>query len=280
MHRGHRFPHRISCVLCAFCVFVVNPLSMTDPNAADPTKYRPNIDPDEIARFSAVSARWWERDGAFKGLHDINGLRAGYIAGRTPLQGRRLLDVGCGGGILSEAMAAAGARVTGIDMGGEALAAARAHGRISGLSIDYRQSSAEDFARQHPGRYRIVTCMELLEHVPRPESVIAACARLLDPGGHLFVATLNRTTISFVLAIVAAEYLLGIVPRGTHTWRRFIRPRKELAPWAESAGLTVEDIRGMRYIPFFRYNALCRSTSVNYLAHFRKPETGPSQTRD
>ena len=237
------------------------------------SEHQPNVDPDEIARFSAASSKWWDKNGDFSGLHDLNALRMGYISSRAPLDGKRVLDVGCGGGILSEALVGAGAEVIGIDMGSEALAVARAHARTSGLSIDYRQTSAEEFARTRPGAHDVIACMELVEHVPRPDSVIDACARLLRPGGHLFVATLNRTAMSFVLAIVAAEYLLNIVSRGTHTWRRFVQPR-ELSCWAESSGLTVENISGVRYIPIFRRSSLCRSTAVNYLAHFRKPTTG------
>ena len=248
---------------------------MRDSKSTAVAEHRSNIDPEEIARFAAASPKWWDRDGEFGALHDINGLRVAYITARSALDGKRLLDMGCGGGILSEPMAMGGAQVTGVDMGNEALAVARAHARQSGLSIDYRQSSAEDFARDRPGTYDIVTCMELLEHVPRPDSVVAASARLLRPGGHLFVATLNRSLMAFALAIVAAEYLLGIVARGTHTWRRFIRPA-ELARWAESAGLAVEDFTGMRYIPGLRHSSLCRSTAVNYLAHFRKPGSSPT----
>ena len=209
---------------------------MIDPESIAVAKHQTNIDPEEIARFAAASPKWWDREGEFGALHDINGLRVAYITARSPLKGKRLLDVGCGGGILAERMAMAGARVTGIDMGSEAIAVARVHARQSGLSIDYCQSPAEDLAQSCPGTYDIITCMELLEHVPRPDSVVAASARLLRPGGHLFVATLNRTAAAFALAIVAAEYLLGIVARGTHTWRRFIRPG-ELTRWSQSAGL-------------------------------------------
>lgn len=233
---------------------------------------RPNIDPEEIARFAAAASRWWDRSGEFGALHDINTLRADYIASRAPLAGQRLLDVGCGGGILAEALARAGARVTGIDMGAEALAVAKAHARESGLAIDYRLATVEEIAHMEPESRQVVTCMELLEHVPRPSGIITACARVLAPGGHLFVATLNRTLAAWVLAIVAAEYMLGIVARGTHNWRRFIRPA-ELTRWAGSAGLAVEDFTGMRYIPFLRYSGHCRSTAVNYLAHFHKPKT-------
>ena len=232
---------------------------------------RSNIDPDEIARFAAAAPQWWNQNGEFGALHDINGLRSDYIASRAALAGRPLLDVGCGGGILSEAMARAGAQVTGIDMGMGALAVARDHAQKSGLVIDYQQMAVEEMALSRPESWEVVTCMELLEHVPRPEAVIASCGRLLRPGGHLFVATLNRTVTAYALAILAAEYLLGIVARGTHSWRRFIRPA-ELSRWAKSSGLAVENFTGVRYIPFLRYSGHCRSTAVNYLAHFRKPQ--------
>ncbi|MGA6925931.1 MAG: bifunctional 2-polyprenyl-6-hydroxyphenol methylase/3-demethylubiquinol 3-O-methyltransferase UbiG [Desulfosarcina sp.] len=231
-----------------------------------------NIDSGELARFSDMADTWWDRRGEFKALHDINPVRLAYVRRRADLNGRQVLDVGCGGGLLSEALAACGARVTGIDMAEAALAVARMHMRASGLSVDYRQTTAENLAEAHPDRFDVVVCMELLEHVPRPASVIDACARLVRPGGDLFFATVNRTWLSWLLVIVTAEYVMGIVRRGTHRYRRLVRP-EELARWGIRSGLTVENRSGLRYNPFGGHAALCRSTSMNYLMHFRR--TGP-----
>ena len=204
-----------------------------------------------------------------KSLHDINPLRAGYIERRASLSGKRLLDVGCGGGLLSEAMAERGARVTGIDLGEAALAAAKAHLSVSGHAVEYRRASVEEMAGALPGSFEVVTCLELLEHVPDPASVVRACAALLAPGGDLFFATLNRNLKSLLFAIVGAEYVLRLLPMGTHDWRKFVRP-EELTGWAEEAGLTLADISGMGYNPFTRVYALTGDSSVNYLIHFRK----------
>jgi 2-polyprenyl-6-hydroxyphenyl methylase/3-demethylubiquinone-9 3-methyltransferase len=228
-----------------------------------------NIDPAELERFAALAPHWWDRNGALKALHDINGLRVGYIERRAPLRGRRVLDVGCGGGILSEAMAALGAEVTGIDAGEEALAVARLHLRESGLAVDYRLQTAEGFAAEAPGRYDVVACMELLEHVPDPAAVVAACARLAAPGGDVVFATLNRNLKSFLFAIVGAENLLRLVKRGTHSYRRFVTPA-ELRRWAEAVGLAALDLTGLHYNPFTRRYSLGGNTHVNYLAHFRR----------
>lgn len=228
-----------------------------------------NVDASEIAKFARMAALWWDRQGPFRALHDINGLRVGYIEARAPLAGKSVLDVGCGGGILSEAMAALGAQVTGIDAGETPLGAARHHLRVSGLTVDYRQATAERFARAHAGRFEVVTCLELLEHVPDPASIVAACARLAAPGADLFFATLNRNIKSYVFAILGAEVLLRLVRRRTHTWRRFVKPA-ELAGWGRASGLVFQDLTGLHYNPFLKKYSLGGSAHVNYLMHFRK----------
>jgi 2-polyprenyl-6-hydroxyphenyl methylase / 3-demethylubiquinone-9 3-methyltransferase len=225
-----------------------------------------NIDPAEIEKFGRMAAHWWDPDGELKPLHDINPLRLEYIRSRTELNGAEVLDVGCGGGLLSEAMAAAGARVTGIDMGKEPLAAAELHRREAGLDITYRQATVEETVVQVPGRFDVVTCMELLEHVPRPGSVVAACGGLVKPGGDIIFATLNRNPKSFVFAILGAEYILGLLEKGTHQYGKFVKPR-ELAQWAESENLTVQDATGLHYNPFTRSYSLGGNTHVNYLMH-------------
>jgi 2-polyprenyl-6-hydroxyphenyl methylase/3-demethylubiquinone-9 3-methyltransferase len=227
-----------------------------------------NIDPKELAKFEALAPIWWDRGGVFRALHDINPLRIDYINDRVPLAGRRVLDLGCGGGILSEAMAALGAEVTGIDAGEEPLAAARLHLKESGLRVDYRQATAESFADRAPESFDIVTCMELLEHVPKPESIVSACARLVKPGGDVFFATLNRNLKSFLFAIVGAEIILRLVQRGTHSYRRFIKPL-ELRDWAGRSGLGFQDRMGLHYNPFTRRYSLGGNTHVNYFMHFR-----------
>ena len=229
-----------------------------------------NIDPAEIEKFGRMAAHWWDPEGELKPLHDINPLRLHYIRSRTDLTGAEVLDVGCGGGLLSEAMAAAGARVTGIDMGKEPLAAAELHRRKSGLDITYRQATVEETAAHAPGRFDVVTCMELLEHVPDPGSVVAACGDLVKPGGDIIFATLNRNPKSFVFAILGAEYILGLLEKGTHRYGKFIKPR-ELAQWAEFTNLTVQDATGLHYNPFTRRYFLGGNTHVNYLMHLRRP---------
>jgi 2-polyprenyl-6-hydroxyphenyl methylase/3-demethylubiquinone-9 3-methyltransferase len=228
-----------------------------------------NIDKSEIARFEAMAPIWWDKQGDFKALHDINALRLNYINTRVALAGKAVLDAGCGGGILSEAMAALGAEVTGIDMGEAALGAARVHLRKSGLDVDYQQATAEQFAETHPDRFDVVTCLELLEHVPDPASVVAACKTLARPGGDVFFATLNRNPKSFLFAVIGAEYILGLVRRGTHNYRKFIKPA-ELKDWAAHAGLSFMDLTGLHYNPFLRKYSLGGNTHVNYLAHFRR----------
>jgi len=240
--------------------------AMTDTLTHKPTT---NIDTAEIAKFEAMAPIWWDKKGAFKALHDINVLRLGYIDKQAPLFGKRVLDVGCGGGILSESMAKLGAEVTGIDMGEAPLAVAKLHREESGLSVDYQQATAEEFAKTHPDGFDVATCLELLEHVPDPSSVVLACKKMVKPGGHVFFATLNRNPKSFLFAIIAAEYILGLVRKGTHTYRKFIKP-SELEQWATTAGLTVQDLTGLHYNPFLRKYSLGGNTHVNYLMNFRK----------
>ncbi len=231
----------------------------------------PNIDRDEIRKFEKQTAFWWDKKGEFKGLHDINPLRLAYIADRTALAGKRVVDVGCGGGILAEAMARHGARVTGIDAADAPLAAARSHAEASGLKIIYRRTTAEEMADASPRSFDVATCMELLEHVPDPPSVVRACGHLVKPGGAVFFGTLNRTLRSFLLAIIVAEYILGIVKRGTHTYRRFVKP-SEIDRWAATAGLLRQDLTGLYYNPVFKRMGLGGSSAVNYLMQFTKLE--------
>ncbi|HHX81822.1 MAG TPA: bifunctional 2-polyprenyl-6-hydroxyphenol methylase/3-demethylubiquinol 3-O-methyltransferase UbiG [Pseudomonadaceae bacterium] len=228
-----------------------------------------NTDPQEVAKFEKLASRWWDRNSEFKPLHDINPLRAGFIDSKVDVCELELLDVGCGGGILSEAMAQRGARVTGIDMGAAPLAVARLHLLESQLDIHYEQTTAEDFAGRHPGRFDVVTCLEMLEHVPDPEAVVRACYTLLKPGGHLFVSTINRNPKAWLLAVVGAEYVLGMLPRGTHDYRKFIKP-SELAAWARHTQLELGELRGMTYNPITRQYKLGRDVDVNYLMHLTK----------
>ena len=232
-------------------------------------KLTSNIDAGEIAKFEAMAPIWWDKKGAFKALHDINVLRLDYINERAPLDGKRVLDLGCGGGILSEAMASIGAVVTGIDMGQAPLAVAKLHLKESDLSVDYQRAAAEEFSEIHPEGFDVVTCLELLEHVPDPSSVVLACKKLVKPGGHVFFATLNRNPKSFLFAIIAAEYILGLVRKGTHTYRKFIKPA-ELETWGETAGLTFQDLTGLHYNPFTGNYSMGGNTHVNYMMHFYK----------
>ncbi|HEY9198001.1 MAG TPA: bifunctional 2-polyprenyl-6-hydroxyphenol methylase/3-demethylubiquinol 3-O-methyltransferase UbiG [Gammaproteobacteria bacterium] len=228
-----------------------------------------NVDPAEIAKFEELAARWWDPHSEFKPLHDINPLRLDYIDRLEPLRGKRVLDVGCGGGLLSEGMAARGAQVTGIDMGEAPLSVARLHLYESGLEVDYQRITAEQMAAEHPGAFDIVTCLEMLEHVPAPSSVIAACARMVKPGGLVVFSTINRNPKSYLLAIVGAEYVLRMLPKGTHDYRKFIRP-SELDGWARAAELELRDIRGMTYNPLTTTYSLGRDVDVNYLAAYRR----------
>ena len=226
----------------------------------------PNIDPAEVAKFEQTASRWWDPNSEYKPLHDINPLRLDYIDERAALSGKRVLDVGCGGGILAEGMAACGAQVVGIDMAGAALAVAKLHTLESGASADYRQMTAEQLAAAEPGAFDVVTCMELLEHVPDPASLVAACAQLAKPGGRVFFSTLNRNPKSYLLAVAAAEYMLNMLPKGTHDYGKFIRPA-ELARWARAAGLDVTEFTGMSYNPVTRRYSLGADVPVNYLVH-------------
>lgn len=230
-----------------------------------------NVDRAEIAKFEELASRWWDAGGEFRPLHEINPLRADYIDQRAPLDGRRVVDVGCGGGILAETMAERGAVVTGIDMGEAPLAVARLHLLESGVDVDYRQCTAETLADEKPGSFDTVTCMEMLEHVPDPGSVIEACARLAKPGGDVFFSTLNRNPKAYLFAIVGAEYMLRLLPRGTHDYTKFIRP-SELAAWARQAGLDLIDSTGLHYNPLNKHYNLGPGLDVNYMMHFRKAE--------
>ncbi|ROR32286.1 bifunctional 2-polyprenyl-6-hydroxyphenol methylase/3-demethylubiquinol 3-O-methyltransferase UbiG [Inmirania thermothiophila] len=229
----------------------------------------PNLDPAEIARFDGFAARWWDPDGEMRALHAMNPVRLAYIDRHCALAGRRVLDVGCGGGILAEAMAGLGAEVTGIDASAEALAVARSHAVATGVQVRYEEATAEAWAETHAGSYAAVTCMELLEHVPDPAGLVAACARLAAPGGWVFFSTINRTWMARALAIGAAEHLLGLVPRGTHRHDRFVRP-SELAAWGRAAGLDAVDVTGVVFDPLaWRFReAAC--VEVNYMAAFRR----------
>ena len=223
-----------------------------------------NVDPIELEKFSQLAHRWWDRNSEFKPLHDINPLRLGYINRTVPLSGKTVLDVGCGGGILTESMAALGAQVTGIDLGDKALQVARLHLLESGQQVDYRKISVEDLAAQQAGHYDIVTCLEMLEHVPDPSGIVRACAQLVKPGGHLFFSTINRNPKSYLLAVIGAEYLLRLLPRGTHDYAKFIKP-SELAQFCRDAGLSVADLIGLSYNPLTKVYSLGKDTDVNYM---------------
>jgi len=228
-----------------------------------------NVDPLELEKFSQLAHRWWDPGAEFKPLHDINPLRLDYIDGIAGLSGRRVLDVGCGGGILTEAMAARGARVTGIDLADKPLKVAQLHLLESGLEVEYRLIAPEALAREAPGGFDIVTCMELLEHVPDPAATVQACADLVRPASHVFFSTINRNLKSYLLAVVGAEYVLKLLPRGTHDYAKFIKP-SELAGMCRRAGLEVTRVTGMTYNPFTKGYSLGSDTDVNYIVHATK----------
>jgi 2-polyprenyl-6-hydroxyphenyl methylase/3-demethylubiquinone-9 3-methyltransferase len=223
-----------------------------------------NVDPAELEKFSALAHRWWDPQGEFRPLHEINPLRLEWIDRHAQLAGKDVIDVGCGGGILAEAMARRGARVTGIDLSDKALRVAELHLHESKLDITYQKAMAEEFAAQHPGAFDVVTCMELLEHVPQPESMVAACTRLARPGGQVFFSTINRNPKAYLFAVIGAEYVLNLLPKGTHDYLRFIKP-SELSRWSRAAGLRPEELIGMTYNPLTRRYRLGSDCDVNYL---------------
>lgn len=225
-----------------------------------------NVDPQEVAKFNDLAHRWWDPSSEFKPLHEINPLRLGWIDHLAPVSARKVLDVGCGGGILAEAMAQRGGKVKGIDLSERALKVAALHQLESRVNVDYEKIPAEELAAREPGQYDIVTCMELLEHVPDPASTVAACATLAAPGGHLFFSTINRNPKSYLFAIIGAEYILRMLPRGTHDYARFIKP-SELAQFCRAAGLEIRDITGMTYNPITKVYALGPDSDVNYIVH-------------
>jgi len=225
-----------------------------------------NADPVELDKFSQLAHRWWDPNSEFKPLHDINPLRLDWIDAHASLAGKKVLDVGCGGGLLSEGMSDKGATVTGIDLSDKALGVARLHLLESGRSVDYRKISAEELAAEQPASYDVVTCMEMLEHVPNPASTIAACAALVKPGGHVFFSTINRNPKAYLFAVVGAEYVLKLLPKGTHEYAKFIKP-SELSRWAKSVDLEPDELIGMSYNPLTKLYGLGRDTSVNYLLH-------------
>ena len=229
-----------------------------------------NVDPNEIRKFEELASRWWDKNSEFKPLHDINPLRANWIDNLAPVAEKKVLDVGCGGGILAEALAQRGAQVTGIDMGDAPLGVAKLHQLESGLSIDYQKSTAEDFAKTHENSFDTVTCLEMLEHVPDPSSVVRACAKMVKSGGHVFFSTINRNPKAFLFAIIGAEYVLRLLPRGTHEYAKFIRP-SELANWSREAELQVNQMTGLLFNPLTKKYKLSDSDmDVNYMISTQK----------
>jgi len=235
------------------------------------TQQAKNVDPQELNKFDA-GGRWWDEEGPYKTLHQINPLRRDWIVARSgPLQGLQVLDVGCGGGILAESLAQKGASVTGIDLGQGQIEAAHAHAKDAGLDIDYQLVSVEDLAADRPGEFDVVTCMEMLEHVPDPGSIIKACATLVKPGGSVFFSTINRNPKAFALAIIGAEYMLNLLPKGTHEYAKFIRP-SELESWAREAGLILHNIKGITYNPLLQSYKLSGDIDINYMMYFTKEQ--------
>ena len=228
-----------------------------------------NVSEDELAKFEALAHRWWDKESEFKALHDINPLRLNYIDGHVGLNGKKVLDVGCGGGILSESMTKRGAQVTGIDLGKTSLTVARIHAREQNLDIEYQAISAEDLAAQRPQQFDAVTCMEMLEHVPDPAAIVEACSRLVKPQGRVFFATINRNPKSFLFAIIGAEYVLNLLPKGTHEYEKMIRP-SELDDWLRHARMRTVEIMGMSYNPLKKSYALSTDVSVNYITYAQR----------
>jgi len=240
-------------------------------SSANTSLPKQNIDRSEIAKFEALASRWWDKESEFKPLHDINPLRANWIDERSPVAGKKLLDVGCGGGILAESMAQRGAEVTGIDMGEAPLAVAQLHSLETDISVDYQHCTAEEMALQHAGKYDIVTCLEMLEHVPDPRSVINACTNLVKPGGHIYFSTINRNPKAYLFAVIGAEYLLRLLPKGTHDYSKFIKP-SELCNWVRDADLELQAMTGMTYNPFTKHYRLNdKDVDVNYMVYAQKP---------
>lgn len=229
-----------------------------------------NVDAAEIHKFDSMAARWWDVDGEFRPLHDLNPVRLRFIQQHADIVGKQVLDIGCGGGILSESMARAGAKVTGIDAAKKALTVAKLHAMEAGVEVDYQNQMAEDHASEQPGKYDAVTCLELLEHVPDPASLINAAAQLVKPGGQVFFSTINRNPKAYALAVIGAEYIMRLLPKGTHDYEKFIKP-SELAHWARDAGLNLIEQAGMHYNPVLRSASLIRSVDVNYLMCFSRP---------
>ncbi|MDH5184320.1 MAG: bifunctional 2-polyprenyl-6-hydroxyphenol methylase/3-demethylubiquinol 3-O-methyltransferase UbiG [Gammaproteobacteria bacterium] len=230
-----------------------------------------NVDYQEVAKFEALASRWWDRGSEFKPLHDINPLRLNYIDNIAQIEDKKVIDVGCGGGILAESMAMRGAHVTGIDMGEAPLSVARLHQLESGVEVDYQRITAEEIADEQPGKFDVVTCMEMLEHVPDPASTIVACAKLVKPGGHVFFSTINRNPKAYLFAVIGAEYVLNLLPKGTHEYNKFITPA-ELDSWAREAELQVSDMTGMSYNPLTKHYKLGRDLKVNYMAAYTRPK--------
>ncbi|MGR0278585.1 bifunctional 2-polyprenyl-6-hydroxyphenol methylase/3-demethylubiquinol 3-O-methyltransferase UbiG [Marinomonas dokdonensis] len=232
-----------------------------------------NVDLDEVAKFEALASRWWDKNSEFKPLHEINPLRANYINERASLEGKKVIDIGCGGGILSESLAQFGAQVKGIDMGEAPLEVARLHLKESNLEVDYERITAEQIADRETAQYDVVTCLEMLEHVPDPASVINACMKLVKPGGHVFFSTINRNPKAYLFAIIGAEYILNMLPKGTHDYAKFIQPA-ELNNYARNAGLEVTHMTGLTYNPLTKiYKLNDKDVSVNYMMHTQRPET-------
>ena len=235
------------------------------------TTQHSNVDHSEIGKFDELASRWWDPESEFRPLHEINPLRLDWIEKQAGMSGKKVIDVGCGGGILAESMAARGAEVTGIDMAPSPLQVAKLHLKESGQQVDYQQSTAEHMASEHAGQFDIVTCMEMLEHVPDPASVVDACMRLTKPGGWVFLSTINRNPKSFAMAIVGAEYVLNLLPKGTHEYAKFIRP-SELSGWCRTVGLELKEMIGLHYNPFTRNYSLAPGVDVNYLISCRVPD--------
>lgn len=230
-----------------------------------------NIDHAEVNKFEELASRWWDPQSEFKPLHDINPLRLNYINQHTHITGKKVIDIGCGGGILSESMAAHGATVTGIDVGKAPLTVAKLHALEANIQVDYRNITAEQIATEMPESFDVITCMELLEHVPDPASLITACAKLVKPGGHLFFSTINRNPKAYLLAIIGAEYVMNMLPKGTHDFEKFIRP-SEMEQWCRQAGLEVQNLTGMSYNPLTRRYSPTKNVDVNYMLHAIRPE--------